>query len=218
MHLTTLKLVKTWRITNFRLHFCTIFKNVSQAISWKNKLNFGAIIQWYYENTDLPQIQTLTCTPGCVSCINSNSLLTTVLRNFQWALKNLGYWPTTYLTKKKVSVYSTKCSSKMFGNLHLKQKQISINSTRVINRLCTAHSELFYLLAIKHSLHINATIRKKNITKIINTDSLYYRMDTVINFKNGHCSATCLLFPWFPWIVWISLASKLKFLHMNDMS
>lgn len=38
-----------------------------------------------------------TWTPGCVSCINSNNLLTTVFRNFQWALRNRGYWPTTYL-------------------------------------------------------------------------------------------------------------------------
>jgi hypothetical protein len=29
--------------------------------------------------------------------MNSNSLLTTVFRNFQCALKNRGYWPTTYL-------------------------------------------------------------------------------------------------------------------------
>jgi len=29
--------------------------------------------------------------------MNSNSLLTTVFKNFQWARKNLGYWPTTYL-------------------------------------------------------------------------------------------------------------------------
>lgn len=30
-------------------------------------------------------------------CINSNSLLTTVFKNFQWARRNLGYWPTTYM-------------------------------------------------------------------------------------------------------------------------
>src|SRR5258708_19683223 len=29
--------------------------------------------------------------------MNSNSLLTTVLRNFQWAFKNRGYWPTMYM-------------------------------------------------------------------------------------------------------------------------
>jgi hypothetical protein len=29
--------------------------------------------------------------------MNSNSLLTTVLRNFQCALRNLGYWPTIYM-------------------------------------------------------------------------------------------------------------------------
>lgn len=38
-----------------------------------------------------------TCTPGCVSCMNSNSLFTTVFRNFQWLRRNRGYWPTTYL-------------------------------------------------------------------------------------------------------------------------
>ena len=37
------------------------------------------------------------CTPGCVSCMNSKSLLTTVLRNFQCARRKRGYWPTTYL-------------------------------------------------------------------------------------------------------------------------
>ena len=37
------------------------------------------------------------CTPGWVSCMNSKSLLTTVLRNFQCARRKRGYWPTTYL-------------------------------------------------------------------------------------------------------------------------
>lgn len=38
-----------------------------------------------------------TCTPGCVSCMNSNSLLTTVFKNFQWLRRKRGYCPTTYL-------------------------------------------------------------------------------------------------------------------------
>lgn len=42
----------------------------------------------------------ITWTPGCVSCMNSNNLLTTVFKNFQWALRNLGYCPTTYLQKE----------------------------------------------------------------------------------------------------------------------
>merc|ERR1719211_498893 len=29
--------------------------------------------------------------------MNSNSLFTTVFRNLQWALRNLGYWPTMYM-------------------------------------------------------------------------------------------------------------------------
>ena len=49
----------------------------------------------HYHSPTLPHVH--TCTPGCVSCMNSNSLFTTVLRNFQWALRNLGYCPTTYL-------------------------------------------------------------------------------------------------------------------------
>jgi hypothetical protein len=32
--------------------------------------------------------------------MNSNNLLTTVFKNFQWALKNRGYCPTTYLPTK----------------------------------------------------------------------------------------------------------------------
>ena len=39
----------------------------------------------------LPLLPHLTCTPGCVSCMNSNSLFTTVFRNFQWALRKRGY-------------------------------------------------------------------------------------------------------------------------------
>jgi aconitase B len=46
----------TWRMTNFLRHFWAILRKVSQAMS---------------------------CTPGCSSCMNSNSLLTTVFRNFQ---------------------------------------------------------------------------------------------------------------------------------------
>ena len=39
----------------------------------------------------------ITWTPGWNSCMNSNSFLTTVLRNFQCEFKNLGYCPTTYI-------------------------------------------------------------------------------------------------------------------------
>ena len=56
--------------TNFRLHFCEIFKNVSHAMSR---------------------------TPGWSSCMNSKFLFTTVFKNFQWALKKRGYCPTTYM-------------------------------------------------------------------------------------------------------------------------
>mmetsp|Transcript_2039 Transcript_2039/g.4528 ORF Transcript_2039/g.4528 Transcript_2039/m.4528 type:complete len:210 (-) Transcript_2039:1186-1815(-) len=58
-------------VTNLLLHFWQIFRKVSTAMSW---------------------------TPGKVSCMNSKSLNTRVLRNFQWALKKRGYWPTTYIT------------------------------------------------------------------------------------------------------------------------
>ena len=60
----------TCRMMNFRLHLWQIFRKVSQAMSW---------------------------TPGCISCMNSNSLFTTVFRNFQWFRRNRGYCPTTYL-------------------------------------------------------------------------------------------------------------------------
>ena len=43
------------------------------------------------------QSKQLTCTPGWCSCINSNSLFTTVFKNFQCARKNRGYWPTIYM-------------------------------------------------------------------------------------------------------------------------
>ena len=43
------------------------------------------------------KLKLTTCTPSCVSCMNSNNLLTTVLRNRQCARKNLGYWPTMYM-------------------------------------------------------------------------------------------------------------------------
>jgi len=36
------------------------------------------------------------CT-SALPCINSNSLLTTVLRKRQWARRKRGYWPTTYM-------------------------------------------------------------------------------------------------------------------------
>ena len=41
--------------------------------------------------------QAMSCTPSCVSCMNSKSLLTTVFRNFQCARRNRGYCPTTYM-------------------------------------------------------------------------------------------------------------------------
>ena len=60
----------TCRMTNLRRHFCEILRKVSHAMS---------------------------CTPGCISCMNSKSLLTTVLRNFQCARRKRGYCPTTYM-------------------------------------------------------------------------------------------------------------------------
>lgn len=57
----------------------------------------GSLIDMTAPLSLLPCPWGLTCTPGCVSCMNSNSLLTTVLRNFQCWRRNLGYWPTTYL-------------------------------------------------------------------------------------------------------------------------
>ena len=57
-------------ITKCRRHFCAILMKVSQAMS---------------------------CTPSWVSCMNSKSLLTTVFKNFQCALRNRGYWPTMYI-------------------------------------------------------------------------------------------------------------------------
>ena len=57
-------------ITNFFLHFSAILRKVSTAMS---------------------------CTPGCFSCMNSNSLSTTVRRNFQCARRKRGYCPTTYM-------------------------------------------------------------------------------------------------------------------------
>lgn len=41
--------------------------------------------------------RTISCTPGNVSCMNSNSLFTTVFKNRQWAFRNRGYCPTTYM-------------------------------------------------------------------------------------------------------------------------
>ena len=60
----------TWIWTNCLLHLMAILMKVSQAISW---------------------------TPSWVSCMNSNSLFTTVLRNLQWARRKRGYWPTMYI-------------------------------------------------------------------------------------------------------------------------
>lgn len=57
-------------ITKCGLHLITILINVSQAISW---------------------------TPSWDSCINSNNLLITVFRNFQWTRRKRGYCPTTYI-------------------------------------------------------------------------------------------------------------------------
>mmetsp|Transcript_53360 Transcript_53360/g.115845 ORF Transcript_53360/g.115845 Transcript_53360/m.115845 type:complete len:224 (-) Transcript_53360:86-757(-) len=56
--------------TNLKRHRWAILRNVSHAMS---------------------------CTPGCSSCMNSNSFLTTVLRNFQCAFRKRGYCPTTYM-------------------------------------------------------------------------------------------------------------------------
>mmetsp|Transcript_31953 Transcript_31953/g.89467 ORF Transcript_31953/g.89467 Transcript_31953/m.89467 type:complete len:257 (-) Transcript_31953:1101-1871(-) len=60
----------TCGITNLRLHLVVILRKVLHAMS---------------------------CTPSNVSCMNSKSFFTTVLRNFQWYRRNRGYCPTTYM-------------------------------------------------------------------------------------------------------------------------
>ena len=42
-------------------------------------------------------LQAISYTPGKVSFINSNNFLITVFKKFQLVLKNLGYYPTTYI-------------------------------------------------------------------------------------------------------------------------
>jgi len=42
-------------------------------------------------------LQLISMTPGNGSFMNSNSLRITVFKKFQFARRNLGYWPTTYM-------------------------------------------------------------------------------------------------------------------------
>lgn len=64
-----------------------------------------------------------TWTPGCVSCMNSNNLFTTVFKNFQWALRNFGYCPTTYLPSKPKRVKIQTGNLKKTNNLVLHERQ-----------------------------------------------------------------------------------------------
>lgn len=70
-------------------HFCAILMNVSQAMSCTPKNQ--------HERLKQPLKGNKGSQPSWVSCMNSKSLLTTVLRNFQCAFKNRGYWPTIYI-------------------------------------------------------------------------------------------------------------------------
>lgn len=65
----------------------------------QNNFQFLTAIKWILHlMTILIKVsQAISCTPSCDSCMNSNSLLITVLRNFQWQRRKRGYWPTTYI-------------------------------------------------------------------------------------------------------------------------
>jgi hypothetical protein len=100
----------TCTCTKCRLHFCAILMNVSHAmsctpscVSVKGKKNLKKFNQHDHQITCTTNLHFISCATRKfiqkvnLPCINSKSLLTTVLRNLQWARRNRGYCPTTYI-------------------------------------------------------------------------------------------------------------------------
>lgn len=88
----------TWTCTKCLRHFWAILMNVSQAMSWTPSWVSNKIKTFtYFLFNKIMKIKLSTMSKWDLPCMNSNSLFTTVFKNFQCALKNLGYWPTMYM-------------------------------------------------------------------------------------------------------------------------
>lgn len=55
--------------------------------------NWSAVVFTIFKKA----LQAIYMIPGNYSFINSNNFFTTVFKNVQLFLKNVGYWPTTYI-------------------------------------------------------------------------------------------------------------------------
>lgn len=80
--------------------------------------------------------------------MNSNNLLTTVFKNFQWALKNLGYWPTMYMIFDAIiALLSLPLFCSHNPNRSCKMKAISViyNNTIQLLNSSSSYVSLEYL-------------------------------------------------------------------------
>lgn len=84
----------TWM--KWRLHFWAILMKVSHAMSWTPSWVSDERSVWL-RLIQQPELSSSVVNSLLSPCMNSKSLLTTVLRNFQWALRKRGYWPTIYM-------------------------------------------------------------------------------------------------------------------------
>jgi len=66
--------------------------------------------------------------------MNSNNLFTTVFKNFQWALKNLGYCPTTYLPRKPAITNLKQATTNTKNIEHIPYNQFVLGSPNYRSR------------------------------------------------------------------------------------
>lgn len=78
--------------------------------------------------------------------MNSKSLLTTVFKNFQWALKNRGYWPTMYMIFDAIiALLSLPLFCSHNPNRSCKVRKISVIYSKIHYQVSSSHLSLAYL-------------------------------------------------------------------------
>lgn len=112
-------------------------------------------------------------------CMNSNNLLTTVLRNLQCALRNLGYCPTTYIILLAIMAllsFPRFCS-------HSPNKSYNKNKIHIIKgkRLI----KIINMITLNLQVYIIYKVNKNNNYNLLHLISLLYYK--VVNKKKCFC-------------------------------
>lgn len=110
-------------------------------------------------------------------CMNSNSLFTTVFKNFQCALKNLGYCPTMYIILEAIMAL---LSLPFFCSHNPSKSLIAVTKKRFSSSSCIAPE---ILPIAQHNCNTKAKLFRRRIPRYYENN--FYSL-TVFKFFHDH--------------------------------